>query len=200
MSARNGGIERVDLDLGKSCRPQNLQQIVPSLEFEGCLVDWDIEPRGLQGNEIEFIFVQRSPAHEGKSATAPAEAAKIAKGGNGVVKGHDAEPGIDAVCHRARQGKGGCVSLYKLNLGEGGGSQSCKSENARRNVDTNDAARRPDPARELLNGLASPTADIDNDLSGLGGEPIHRGQAEGRQLQIQEIRHFTPGVVRQFQR
>jgi hypothetical protein len=86
------------------------------LEFEGCLVDWDIEPRSLQGNEIEFIFFQRSPSHERKSATAPGYPAKIGKGGNGVVKCHDAESGVDAVCHLVRQGKGGGVGLYKLNL------------------------------------------------------------------------------------
>jgi hypothetical protein len=51
-----------------------------------------------------------------------------------------------------------------------------------------------------LHSLACPTADIDNCLTEFRGKRIHRGQTEGRQLQIQEIRHFTPGIVRQFQR
>jgi len=87
-----------------------------SLEFEGCLVDWDIEPGGLQGNEIEFIFLQRSPAHEGKSTTAPGHATKIDKGRNGVVKCRDAKSGIYAVCHLVWQGKGGGIGLYELDL------------------------------------------------------------------------------------
>ena len=108
--------------------------------------------------------------------------------------------GIHAVCHRVRQGKSGSVGLYQLNLAEGGGSGSCNFENARREIYTNNAARRPDPACELLHSLTCPTADIDNCLSELRGKRIHRGQAEGRQLQIQEIRYFTPGIVRQFER
>src|SRR5262249_4019605 len=116
ISARNSRIERLDRYLGITCGPQNVQQIVTSLELKGCLIDWDIEPRSPQGNEIEFIFFQRSPAHEGKSAISPSYPAKIGKGGNWVVKCHDAESGIHAVCHLVRQGKGGSIGLNELNL------------------------------------------------------------------------------------
>src|SRR5262249_53028389 len=60
--------------------------------------------------------------------------------------------------------------------------------------------QRPYPVCELLRSLTCATADIDNCLSRLWVERVHRGQTDWRQLKIQEVRHFSPGMIPQIRR
>ena len=85
-----------------------------------------------------------------------------------------------------------------MDLADAGSSRTRNVENAWRDVD--DSARRPYAFCNLEQRLARATSDIENGLPEVQVQCIDRGQAEERQLKVQQIGHLSPGTIRQLRR
>ena len=87
-----------------------------------------------------------------------------------------------------------------MDLADAGSSRTRNVENAWRDVDADDSACRPYAFCNLEQRLACATSDIENGLPEVQVQRIDRGQAEGRQLKVQQIGHLSPGTIRQLRR